>query len=195
MNYPIDLSFKILAIANQIYVRDASGNLIGYVKQKLFKLKEDINVFADEAQQQHQYNIKADRTIDFSARYTFTDSRGKVLGSVKREGMRSIWRARYQIFNAAGEQVMKISEEDPWVKIADALVGGVPILGFFTGYILHPKYLVTRMNENEVARLEKQPSFFEGKFQLTSLGQMSSDEEQIVLLSLLMMALLERGRG
>lgn len=195
MNYPIDLSFKILALANQIYVRNSTGALISYVKQKLFKLKEEINIFADEAQQQLQYQIRADRIIDFSARYTFTDSRGNVLGAVKREGMKSIWRARYQIFDASGQQIMKIHEEDPWVKIADALVGEVPILGFFTGYILHPKYLVTRMDESEIARLEKQPAFFEGKFQLTSRGAMAAQEEVIVLLSLLMMTLLERGRG
>ena len=43
------------------------GNLIGYVKQKMFKLKEDINIFADENQTQQRFNIKADRVIDFSA--------------------------------------------------------------------------------------------------------------------------------
>lgn len=195
MNYPIEFSFKILAIANQIYVRDASGSLIGYVKQKLFKLREDINIFGDEAQTQLRYNIKADRIIDFSARYTFTNDRGAVLGAIKREGMRSIWRARYQIFDGSGTQIMKISEEDPWVKIADALFGEIPILGFFTGYLFHPKYLISRMDDREVARLEKQPAFFEGKFQLTSLGPMSTEEEKLVLLSFLMMALLERGRA
>ena len=67
MNFPIDLSFKILALASQIYIRDANGNLMGYVKQKMFKLKEDINIFADETQTRQQFNIKADRVIDFSA--------------------------------------------------------------------------------------------------------------------------------
>lgn len=195
MNYPIDLSFKILAIASQIYVRDASGNLIAYVKQKFFKLKEDINIYADEAQTQLGYNIKADRIIDFSARYTFTDAHGSVLGAVKREGMRSLWRSRYQIFNAAGDQVMKIAEENGWVKIWDALLGEIPILGFFTGYLFHPSYLVTRMDEQQIARLQKQPAFFESKFQLTSLGKTDSTEEVIVLLSVLTMTLLERGRG
>ena len=33
-------------------MRDADGNLLGYVKQKIFKLKEDINVFTDENQTQ-----------------------------------------------------------------------------------------------------------------------------------------------
>ena len=50
MNYPIELTFKLLALASQIYIRDANGNLMGYVKQKMFKLKEDINIFADENQ-------------------------------------------------------------------------------------------------------------------------------------------------
>ena len=78
MNYPIDLSFKLLALASQIYVRDASGNLLGYVKQKMFKLKEDINVFADEGMTKHLFNIKADRVIDFSAKYNITDKIGYI---------------------------------------------------------------------------------------------------------------------
>ncbi len=69
MNYPIELSFKLLALASQIYIRDGGGNLIGYCKQKMFKLKEDINIFADEGQTHLLYNIKADRVIDFSAKY------------------------------------------------------------------------------------------------------------------------------
>jgi uncharacterized protein YxjI len=86
MNYPIDFSFKILAIASQIYIRDVNGSLVGYVKQKLFKLKEDINVFGDENQTQLLFNIKADRVIDFSAKYNFTDAHGTSLGSIKRRG-------------------------------------------------------------------------------------------------------------
>ena len=84
MNYPIELTFKLLALASQIYIRDADGNLIGYVKQKLFKLKEDINVFADESQSKLLFNIKDDRVIDFSARYNFTSSSGQFIGSIKR---------------------------------------------------------------------------------------------------------------
>ena len=47
MNYPLDLSFKILAIAPQISVSDANGALVLYVKQKAFKLKEDVTIYAD----------------------------------------------------------------------------------------------------------------------------------------------------
>ena len=73
MNYPLQLSFKIIALASQIYVRDAGGSLVGYVKQKLFKLKEDIRIFADEGQTQLRYTIRADRILDFSANYAFAN--------------------------------------------------------------------------------------------------------------------------
>lgn len=195
MNYPIDLSFKLIALASQIYIRDADGNLIGYVKQKLLKLKEDINVFADESQTQHLYNIKADRVLDFSARYNFTDPSGKFSGAVKRRGMRSLWRSSYEIFDSNLNQVMQISEEKAWVKLVDTLVGEIPVLGIFTGYMFHPAYIVSRLDGNPLVRVQKQPAFFESKFRMTDRENLSDEEEKLVLLSVLTMVLLERSRG
>jgi uncharacterized protein YxjI len=195
MNYPIDLTFKLLALASQIYIRDANGQLVGYVKQKLLKLKEDINVFADEGQTQHLFNIKADRILDFSANYRFTSSSGQPIGSIRRRGMRSIFKANYEIFDAAGNQVMSIHEENAWIKFGNALIGELPIVGMFTGYFLNPAYIVTRMDGSPVARLAKQPAFFEGKFQLNPTATLATEDETIVLLSVLTMTLLERMRG
>ena len=39
MNYPLNLTFKIVALAPQLSITDTAGNLHFYVKQKLFKLK------------------------------------------------------------------------------------------------------------------------------------------------------------
>lgn len=195
MNYPIELSFKLLALASQIYIRDSSGQLTGYVKQKLFKLKEDINIFADEAQTRLLYNIKADRVLDFSANYAFTDASGRFLGSIKRQGMRSLWKANYDIFDSASTPVMKINEENGWVKVIDAFAGELPIVGMFTGYFFNPSYIVSRIDGTPVARLKKQPAFFEGKFQLSELSPINDEDEVRVLLAVLAMTLLERSRG
>ncbi len=195
MNYPIDLSFKLLALASQIRITDSTGQMLGYVKQKLFKLKEDIQVFTDEAQTTQIFGIKADRIIDFSAKYNFTDRNGTTLGSIRRKGMRSIWKAHYEIYDERENLIMEIHEESAWVKVFDALLGELPIIGAFTGYFFHPAYLVTKTGGTVVARLQKQPAFFEGKFQLTQQGQMNQIEETQVLLSVLTMTLLERARG
>ena len=194
MNYPIDLSFKLMALASQIRVTDANGQMLGYVKQKLFKLKNEITVFSDEAQTTPLFGIKADRIIDFSAKYNFTDAKGAPLGSIRRKGMRSIWKAHYQIYD--GEtMVMEIHEENAWIKVFDALVGEVPVLGMFTGYLFNPAYLIKRTDGTLVARLQKQPAFFEGKFQLTPQMQIPPNEETRLLLSVLAMTMLERMKG
>ena len=47
----------------------------------------------------------------------------------------------------------------------------------FTGYLFNPAYLINRIGGQTVARLQKQPAFFEGKFQLTQQGPMNQVEE------------------
>lgn len=192
--YPLTISFKIVAFAPQFSITDANGQLIGYVKQKLFKLKEAVTIFADQQQTQPLYTINADRIIDFSARYNFATSQGAALGAVKRQGLRSLWKTHYDVLD--GEVAsMSITEENPWIKILDALFSELPLIGMFSGYVFHAAYKVTRADGNIVMRLEKQPAFFEGKFIVEKKGALTQDEEQRVLLSLVMMLLLERTRS
>ena len=67
MKYPLELSFKIISLGPQLSVTDANGGLVFYVKQKLFKLKEEVTVFADVQQARPLYKINADRVLDISA--------------------------------------------------------------------------------------------------------------------------------
>ena len=194
MEYPLDLSFKLLSWGPQISVTDAGGNLVFYVKQKALKLKEAVTVFADVEQTQTLYTMSADRVLDFSARYNFADQAGTGLGSVKRQGVKSLWKSHFDIMD--GETVvLTIQEENPWVKILDALFTSIPIVGMFSGYVFHPAYLVSRPEGGVVMRLEKLPAFFEGKFKIEKKTDLEATEETRALLSLLMMLLLERARG
>ncbi|MDJ0796390.1 MAG: hypothetical protein QNJ51_06065 [Calothrix sp. MO_167.B12] len=194
MQYPLELTFKLWALAPQISVLDAQGSLKFYVRQKLFKLKELITVFADVERNTPLYYIRADRIIDFSARYDFTDANNTVIGAVKRRGLRSLWRARYDIFDG-DDVMMTIQEKNPWIKVADALFAQIPFVSIFTGYVFNPVYLVIRPDGTVVMRLEKIPSFLSRKFTIKAMNQLSEREEKQVLLSLMMMLLLERSRG
>lgn len=194
MNYPLQLSFEILSIARKLSVIDAAGNLNFFVKQKMFKLKESVTVFADVDQKLPLYELKADRVIDFSASYHFNDARGAHVGTVRRKGMKSIWKARYDIVNGSG-RALTIQEANPWAKVCDSLFCEIPILGMFSGYVFHPEYLVAREDGTAVMRLKKEPAFFQGKFSIEKLAAMSEEEETRILLSLIMMVLLERQRG
>ncbi len=195
MNFPLELRFKILAIASQIAVRDASGVLLCYVKQKAFKLKEAVTVFGDEEQTRPLYTIKADRVFDISAQYNIDDMAGQPVGMIKRHGMRSFWRSHYEV-QRAGHQIFDIREENPWIKVADTVFGEIPVVGILSGYLFHPAYRLTdAVSGNTVLRAEKRPAFFEGVYTIEALGAMSDDDERLGMLSILMMLLLERQRG
>ncbi len=195
LSFPLDLRFKIIAVAPQIWVRDSTGSLICYVRQKAFKLKEAVTIFGDEAQTRPLYKIAADRIIDLSATYHITDDAGRPIGAIQRQGMRSIWRAHYDI-QRGGQLAFAIREENPWIKLIDGFVGEIPIVGMFSGYMFHPAYRISRGEGGEpVVRVVKKPALWEGRYEVERLGALSEDEERLVLLGTIMMLLLERTRG
>lgn len=195
MEFPLDLRFKLIAIASQIAVTDARGSLVAYVRQKAFKLKEAVTVYSDREQQRPLYRIDADRILDISARYRIEDMQGTELGVLHRHGMRSFWRAHYEI-QRGGQPLLAIREESVWVRALDGIVGQVPIVGLLTGYILHPAYRVTRVGDGAPAlRAVKRPALFEGVYRIERLAALSDDDERLAVLSILMMLLLERRRG
>ena len=81
LNYPLTLSFKLIALSPQVRVTDASGQLVLYVKQKALALREDVRIFADEGQTQQLYQINANKIIDFSATYNLARAGGGALGA------------------------------------------------------------------------------------------------------------------
>lgn len=195
MNFPLSLNFKAIALAPQISVTDSAGRLILYVKQKAFKLKEAVTVFADTEQTQPLYTINADRVLDISARYHINETSGFGLGTLQRQGMRSLWRAHYEIMRGGGT-VMHIREENAWIKVGDALFSQLPGLGILSGYVFNPAYLVTRADNGQVLmRVQKEKAFLEGKYTITKTGELSENDERLAVLSVLMMTLLERARG
>ena len=189
-NYPLNLSFKFLAFGPQLRITDASGQMVLYVKQKALALKEDVKIFADESQQNQLYQMKANKIIDFSAQYNISRADGMALGAVKRRGMRSLWKATYNVVDASGADVGLIHEENPWLKVLDGLVSDIPFVGMF----INPAYLVELRGQTALY-LKKQPAFLEGKFTLDKRGDFTDADERLLLPSVIMMLMLERMRG
>jgi uncharacterized protein YxjI len=194
LKYPIDFKFNIGTLANDFTATDAEGRTVAYVRQKLFKLKEDIVVFSDNSHSQENYRIKANKWLDFNTAYSITDAQGAEIGKVARKGWKSLWKVKYEIVNSDERIQFHITEKNGWVKVLDQLLGEIPILSFFTGYLFNPTYTVNNLEERTIMELKKMPSFFGRKFQITKLSEEEVQEDRIVL-SLMMMILLERRRG
>jgi hypothetical protein len=194
-NYPLSFEFKIGTLANDFTAKDATGNTIAYVRQKMFKLKEDIQVFTNDSKSEVIYTIGADRIIDFNASYSFKNANQIDIGKVGRKGSKSLLKAHYNIFDQNGHQDYTITEENPWAKVGDAVLGEIPILGMFTGYMCNPRYVVKNNNDEVIARFSKEASFFGRRFKLEEVGKFKAGDDERILLALMMMSLLERRRG
>ena len=195
LQFPLDLTFKINTLSNDFITKDANGMTVAYVRQKMLKLIEEVQVFTDENRSEILYTINANKWLDFSASYAFTDSNGKDIGRVARKGWASIWKANYDIFDDSQLKVLYVREENPWTKVFDAILGEIPILGIFTGYFFHPSYSVARPDGAQIARLRKVASFFGRKFIIEKLTEFEKGEEERILLGLMRMILLEKRRG
>lgn len=196
LNYPLDFKFKITTLASDFNITDRNGNYVAYVRQKMFRLKEDVIVFSDKSRTKELFNIKANQWIDFNASYIMTDLlTGKKFGSLARKGVRSIWKARYDIIDEKDKPIYQINEDNGWIKVFDSFLGEIPILGMLTGYFLNPSYTVKDNAGKEYFRLKKMPSLVGRRFQLERLIDIDDEDESLVVLSFLMMVLLERARG
>ncbi|WPO83595.1 hypothetical protein SD427_04465 [Chryseobacterium sp. JJR-5R] len=196
LNYPLDFKFKITTLASDFNITDKNGNYVAYVRQKMFKLKEDVIVFNDESKTKELFRIQANQWIDFNASYSIKDAiNTKNFGRLARKGMRSFWKSTYDVLDAADAPKFTITEDNAWTKFLDGMVSEIPVIGMFTGYFLNPAYTVRGMDGKEYFKLKKMPSFFGRMFQLDRLIDIDDEHESLVILSLLMMTLLERARG
>ncbi len=193
--FPLSLTFKISTFSNDFIAEDANGKTIAYVRQKMLKFIEEVQVYSNENRAELNYTIKANKWLDFSAVYTFTNSQSYEIGRLVRKGWASLWKAHYEIFDENQLQDLLIREENPWTKVLDSLLSEVPVLGILTGYLFHPAYIVTRPDGTPVVRLRKIASFFGRKFVIDKLSEFEKGEEERILLGLMMLILLERQRG
>ena len=195
LQYPINFIFNISTIANDFKATDTQGKTIAYVKQKLFKLKEDITVYSNESKTQVNYKINADRWIDFSAAYSIKNSSNAEIGKVARKGWKSIWKTEYEIISKHQKLQYYVREDNAWVKVFDGILAQIPILNFFTGYFFNPSYSVIDLYGKSILNMKKEASFFGRKFKLSKLDTIKSEDEESIILSLMMMVLLERRKG
>ncbi len=195
MQFPLHLTFKVTTLSNDFVATDANGNTVAYVRQKMLRLLEEVQVFSNENRSELNYTIRANRWLDFNSTYTFTNRMGYEVGRIVRKGWASLWKAHYEIFDEKQQSDLIIREENPWAKVFDNMLGEIPLLGVLSGYLFHPAYIVTRPNGTEVVRLTKQASFWGRKFTVDKLSSFEAGEEERIVLGLMMMILLERQRG
>ena len=95
------LKRQAIALTGRFRLYDPLGNQVLFSEQKMFKLREDIRVYADEAKTQEVLSIRARQIVDFSAAYDVFDSAaGQKVGTLRRKGLSSILRDEWEVLDA-----------------------------------------------------------------------------------------------
>lgn len=96
----------------KFHIYDPEGRVIGFSKQKAFKLREDIRVFSDETMDEELLLIQARNIIDFSASYDVIDpADDSKLGALRRKGFSSLIRDSWEFLDAEDQLIGRIEED------------------------------------------------------------------------------------
>jgi uncharacterized protein YxjI len=140
------LKRQVFALAGKFRFYNPSGDLLLFSEQKMFKLKEDIRLYSDEAKSQELLQIKARHIIDFSAAYDVLDSAtGQKIGAMRRKGFRSMVRDDWDVLDASDLVIGKLFEDN----ISQAL-----LRRFLLGSFLPQNYDIS-MGEQRVGDLKQ----------------------------------------
>ncbi|GAB4578309.1 MAG: hypothetical protein Fur0022_10440 [Anaerolineales bacterium] len=103
---------QVFALTGKLRYYDPNGQLVLFSEQKMFKLREDIRIFGDEAKSQMLLHIKARQIIDFAAAYDVIDPLENArVGILRRKGFSSMLRDKWEIMDA-NERPLAVMEED-----------------------------------------------------------------------------------
>ena len=140
------------------HVYDPNDQLLGFTRQKAFKLKEDIRVFEDEAMSKPLLTVQARKIVDFSAAYDMVDAgSGSKVGAARRKGWTSILRDAWEILDADDHPVGKIVEDS----------GGMALVRRFLTNLVPQRFEVTGANGMPVATFKQRFNPFIHKLDVT----------------------------
>ncbi|GAB4488109.1 MAG: hypothetical protein Fur0016_04730 [Anaerolineales bacterium] len=106
------LKRQVFALTGKLRFYNPQEQLVLFSEQKMFKLREDIRLYADEQKSQEVLAIQARQIIDFSAAYDVIESAtGQKVGALRRKGFKSLLRDEWEVLDP-NDQVIGMLFED-----------------------------------------------------------------------------------
>lgn len=114
--------FRIFGGAFHLY--DDDDNVVLYAKQKRFRIREDMRLYADESQDTEILRIGTTSIFDIAGTYAITDSLSdQTLGALRRKALKSIVRDEWLILDEHGQEIGSIQEDSPMAAIGRRILG------------------------------------------------------------------------
>jgi uncharacterized protein YxjI len=150
------LKRQVFALTGKFRIYDPLGSLVLFSEQKMFRLREDIRVYADEDKTQEVLMIKAHQIVDFSAAYDVVDSAtGQKVGALRRKGFRSMFRDEWEVLDVGDNVVGRLFEDSM----------GMALLRRFLASFIPQNYDIT-LGTDRVADLRQRFNLFAYQLQM-----------------------------
>jgi uncharacterized protein YxjI len=175
--------FKVFGGA--FHVKDEQGNTVMYSKQKAFKLREDMTVWADENQSRELLKIRTPQIMDFGATYFVTDSTsGEEVGGLARQWGKSMIRDTWHLIGPDRQQVGMLQEK----SLAGALVSR-----FIN--IVPQKYVIQTMDGARVVSIKQHFNPFVLKYTMTIDDPMPPIDRRLLIAMGILLCAIEGRQG
>lgn len=175
--------FKLFGAGFHIYGSD--GELVGYCKQKAFKLKEDLRIYTDESLSQELLRITTPNVIDFSAMYQVHLSPGGHIGSYRRHGGKSFFRDTWSVLDSEGTTIAQIREDSAVKALLRRLHGVIALF-------IPQTYMLDSIDGRPIARYRTHANPFVYRLSVTILQEHEALDDLLILAGGCLLSAIER---
>jgi len=145
----------------------AEGQPLLFVKQKKMKIKEDIRFRLTPDDGPHVFRIKSKTVFEFAGRHEVLDDADVVIGALGKAFGKSLLRSHWQVYDAAGTEVLEAHEASWVIALVRRFIELVPVVGDTLGVLQWlPFNFVLRSGGEEVGRYKRVLGQFRDRYVL-----------------------------
>ena len=175
---------KTLTIGNKYWLEDQSGAILGFCKQKLFKLKEDIRIYSDENESQELFRIKQEQILDVWGKFAVIDSSTNTkLGYVKRNIISAFVKDTWELYTTSDQLVGRIVESSTGRALARK---------FMPGGALVPEKMILEMDGQVLANIDQDFKIIGDIWEMNCQMVPSNFDRRVLISCILLMGMIER---
>jgi hypothetical protein len=177
---------KVLTIWNKYWIEDSTGNILGFTKQKLLKLKEDIRVYTDESMNNEIFRIKQEQIFDVWGSFAIIDSyTNSVLGYIKRGFFSEFGRDAWEIQDINHQPIGRIFEQ----SLSRALVRKYLPGGGFV-----PEKMTVELNGSPIAKIDQDFKIIGDIWRMNCIAVPHNFDRRVLISCMILMGNIERDR-
>jgi len=175
---------KTLTVGNKYWLEDQGGAILGFCKQKLFKLKEDIRIYTDENEAQELFSIKQEQIVDAWGKFNVIDTATNTrLGYVKRNIISAFLKDTWELYTTSDQLVGQVIESSAGRAIARK---------YLPGGALVPEKMHLEMNGQILADINQEFKIIGDIWEMNCQMVPPNFDRRVLLSCILLMGMIER---